>query len=124
MIVALAVLYIGGPDADRRGARPRGVGLVGFGLVPSLQYRVVAWPDLAGGLAATLPASAVTLGIAIGSLVGGWGTGRTRRQGFGHRRPDHLRGRPAGLVLTGLLKPPVAEPDVVVSVTEAMSTRR
>jgi DHA1 family inner membrane transport protein len=45
-------------------------GLVGFGLVPSLQYRVVSLAGPGRDLAATLPASAVTLGIAVGSIIG------------------------------------------------------
>jgi MFS transporter, DHA1 family, inner membrane transport protein len=47
-------------------------GVVGIGLVPSVQYRVL---DLAGpgrDLAATLPASALNAGIALGALAGGW----------------------------------------------------
>ncbi|ETK30538.1 MFS transporter [Microbispora sp. ATCC PTA-5024] len=70
-------------------------GLVGFGLVPSLQYRVV---DLAGpgrDLAATLPASAVNTGIAVGALAGGWSL-----DSFG----------PASVVVTGLLVCLVALP--------------
>jgi DHA1 family inner membrane transport protein len=47
-------------------------GLVGFGLVPSLQHRVVTLAGPGGDLAATLPASAVTAGIAMGAIVGGW----------------------------------------------------
>lgn len=46
-------------------------GVAGFGFVPSLQHRVHALA--AGhGVAATLPASAVNIGIAMGSVVGGW----------------------------------------------------
>jgi len=47
-------------------------GLVGFGLVPSLQYHVVSLAGPGRDLAATLPASAVNAGIAAGALVGGW----------------------------------------------------
>jgi DHA1 family inner membrane transport protein len=47
-------------------------GLFGFGLVPSLQYRVVSLAGPAAAVAATLPASAINLGIALGSLLGGW----------------------------------------------------
>jgi DHA1 family inner membrane transport protein len=47
-------------------------GVVGFGLVPSLQYRVVSLAGPGRDLASTLPASAVTAGIAVGALVGGW----------------------------------------------------
>jgi DHA1 family inner membrane transport protein len=46
-------------------------GLVGFGLVPSLQHRVVTLAGPGGDLAATLPASAVTAGIAVGATGGG-----------------------------------------------------
>jgi DHA1 family inner membrane transport protein len=47
-------------------------GVVGFGLVPSLQYRVVSLAGPGRDLASTLPASAVTAGIAAGALIGGW----------------------------------------------------
>jgi len=47
-------------------------GLFGFGLVPSLQYRVVSLAGPGRDLAATLPASAINTGIAAGALVGGW----------------------------------------------------
>ena len=46
-------------------------GLVGFGLVPSLQYRVGELAGPGRDLAATLPASAVNAGIAAGALAGG-----------------------------------------------------
>lgn len=46
-------------------------GVVGFGLVPALQYRVVRLAGPGRDLASTLPSSAVTMGIAIGSLAGG-----------------------------------------------------
>ena len=47
-------------------------GLFGFGLVPSLQYRVVSLAGPGAAVAATLPASAINAGIAFGSLLGGW----------------------------------------------------
>lgn len=47
-------------------------GLFGFGLVPSLQYRVVSLAGPGAAVAATLPASAINAGIALGSLLGGW----------------------------------------------------
>lgn len=46
-------------------------GLVGMGLVPSPQYRVVSFAGRGRELAATLPASAINVGIAIGALAGG-----------------------------------------------------
>jgi hypothetical protein len=47
-------------------------GLFGFGLVPSLQYRVVSLAGPGADVAAALPASAINAGIALGSLLGGW----------------------------------------------------
>ncbi|WP_052441721.1 MFS transporter, partial [Streptacidiphilus anmyonensis] len=46
-------------------------GLVGFGLVPSLQHRVTLLAGPGRDLAATLPASAVNAGIAAGAWGGG-----------------------------------------------------
>ncbi|MHA6623004.1 MFS transporter [Pseudonocardia sp. DLS-67] len=47
-------------------------GVVGIGLVPSLQYRVLELAGPGRDLAATLPASALNAGIALGALAGGW----------------------------------------------------
>jgi DHA1 family inner membrane transport protein len=47
-------------------------GVVGMGLVPSLQYRVLELAGPGRDLAATLPASALNVGIALGALAGGW----------------------------------------------------
>jgi DHA1 family inner membrane transport protein len=47
------------------------LGLFGFGTGPSLQYRVVELAGPGGALASSLPASAINLGIAFGSSVGG-----------------------------------------------------
>jgi len=47
-------------------------GFLSFALVPSLQLRVVSLARCGADLAATLTASAVNGGIAIGSLIGGW----------------------------------------------------
>jgi DHA1 family inner membrane transport protein len=71
LVAALAVLYLAGSHAVAAALTLALWGLVGFGLVPSLQYRVVSLAGPGRDLAATLPASAVTLGIAIGSVVGG-----------------------------------------------------
>jgi DHA1 family inner membrane transport protein len=51
-------------------------GLVGFGLVPALQLRVITLAQGGRDLAATLSASAVNSGIAAGSLLGGWSLAR------------------------------------------------
>ena len=46
-------------------------GLFSFGMVPSLQYRVVSLAGPGGALAQSLPASAANVGIAFGSFAGG-----------------------------------------------------
>ncbi|BDZ46911.1 hypothetical protein [Naasia aerilata] len=48
-----------------------GIGLFGMGMAPSLQHRVVSLAGQGGPLAASLPASAVNAGIALGALAGG-----------------------------------------------------
>ncbi|GAA4260863.1 MFS transporter [Dactylosporangium darangshiense] len=92
-------------------------GIAAFGMVPSLQYRIVSLSGPGADLAATLPASAINAGIAVGSLVGGWALA------------THGASAPlvTGIVLsaiaipvswaTGYLKPPPAIDDGPVSVT-------
>ena len=46
-------------------------GTFGFGMAPSLQYRTVSLAGPGGQLASSLPASAINLGIAFGSFLGG-----------------------------------------------------
>jgi MFS transporter, DHA1 family, inner membrane transport protein len=72
LVAALVLLYLAGSVPALVLIALLVWGLVGFGLVPSLQYRVVSLAGPGGDLAATLPASAVTGGIAVGSLTGGW----------------------------------------------------
>jgi MFS transporter, DHA1 family, inner membrane transport protein len=47
------------------------MGLFGFGMAPSLQYRTVGLAGPGGPLASSLPASAINIGIAFGSAAGG-----------------------------------------------------
>lgn len=56
-----------------------------MGLVPALQYRTVTLAGAGRELAATLPASATTGGIALGAVLGGWGI-----TGFGPEAPTLL----------------------------------
>lgn len=72
LILALGMLYLVGSTPVLVGVALAAWGLVGFGLVPSLQYRVVSLAGPGRDLAATLPASALNVGIAAGALVGGW----------------------------------------------------
>lgn len=71
LIVAFAGLYVFGGSPILAAIALALWGLVGFGLVPSLQLRVITLAGPGGDLAATLGASAVNAGIAIGALVGG-----------------------------------------------------
>lgn len=71
LVAALAGLLAFGSSAVPAALALAVWGLVGFGLVPSLQHRVVTLAGPGGDLAATLPASAVTGGIAVGAIVGG-----------------------------------------------------
>jgi MFS transporter, DHA1 family, inner membrane transport protein len=75
LVVALLALWLGGASPVVTAVALAVWGLVGFGLVPSLQHRVVTLAGPGAELAAALPASAVTAGIAVGSLVGGWAVG-------------------------------------------------
>jgi MFS transporter, DHA1 family, inner membrane transport protein len=70
LVLALGALYVVG-SAPVPVAVALGVwGLVGFGLVPSLQYRAVGLAGAGADLAATLLASKVNAGIAFGALAG------------------------------------------------------
>ena len=71
LVLALAALTFLGSNPVVAAIALFAWGIVGFGMVPSIQHRVVSLAGPGRDLAATLPASAVTLGIAIGALVGG-----------------------------------------------------
>jgi DHA1 family inner membrane transport protein len=71
LVGALGTLYLVGATPVLVALALAAWGLVGFGLVPSLQLRVIDLAGSGGDLAATLGASAVNGGIAAGSLLGG-----------------------------------------------------
>ena len=70
--LVLLALYAGGSVAPLTALLLAAWGLVGFGLVPSLQLRVVGLAGPGAELAATLSASAINVGIAGGSVIGGF----------------------------------------------------
>ena len=72
LVAVFAVLLAAGSLPAVAAAALVAWGLFGFGLIPSLQYRVVMLADPGAAVAATLPASAINVGIALGSLLGGW----------------------------------------------------
>ncbi|CAL9391383.1 MFS transporter [Streptomyces sp. Tu 3180] len=88
LVAALVILHVAGASRTLVALALVVWGVVGFGLVPSLQYRVGLLAGPGRDLAATLPASAVNAGIAIGAVAGGAAVSR---------------GGAADAVLTGLL---------------------
>jgi DHA1 family inner membrane transport protein len=68
---SLLTLYFVGAVALLVVAALATLGMFGFGMAPSLQYRVVSLAGPGGQLAQSLPASAINLGIAFGSAAGG-----------------------------------------------------
>jgi len=100
LVLALGMLYLVGSIPILVAVALTVWGLVGFGLVPSLQYRVVSLAGRGRDFAATLPASAVTLGIAVGALIGGWAVADNG---------------PSGAVVAGLVICTVALPAVLAT---------
>ncbi|MFF3686899.1 MFS transporter [Streptomyces sp. NPDC002187] len=72
LVVALGGLHVFGSNAVLVAVALAAWGLVGMGVTPSLQLRVMTLAGEGGDLAATLGASAVNAGIAAGAAVGGW----------------------------------------------------
>jgi DHA1 family inner membrane transport protein len=107
--VSLLALYLLGAVAFLVALVLLGWGLFAFGMVPSLQYRVVSLAGPGGALASSLPASAANVGIAFGSAAGGVAIGSFSASA----------GVITGLIIaaitvpvawaTGFLKPPVVE---------------
>ncbi|GAB3435475.1 MFS transporter [Flindersiella endophytica] len=69
--ISLLALYLLGTIAFLVALALLALGLFGFGMAPSLQYRVVSLAGPGAQLAQSLPASAINLGIAFGSAAGG-----------------------------------------------------
>jgi DHA1 family inner membrane transport protein len=68
---SLAALLVWGASPVLAGIAVFGVGAFGMATVPSIQHRVVRLAGPGAPLASSLPASAVNLGIAGGSIAGG-----------------------------------------------------
>jgi DHA1 family inner membrane transport protein len=71
LTASLFALFLFGANPVVAAASILGMGLFGMGMAPSMQHRVVGLAGPGAPLAASLPASAVNAGIAIGSLAGG-----------------------------------------------------
>jgi DHA1 family inner membrane transport protein len=69
--LSLGAIMLGGANPLVVLVATFGVGLFGMGMAPSMQHRVAALAGPGAPLAASLPASAVNAGIALGSLAGG-----------------------------------------------------
>jgi len=68
---SLLAMFLWGGNAVVMALAVLGVGLFGMGMAPSMQHRVVSLAGPGAPLAASLPASAVNVGIALGSSAGG-----------------------------------------------------
>ena len=68
---SLLAMRVFGASAPLVAVAVLGVGLFGMGMAPSMQHRVVTLAGPGAPLASSLPASAVNIGIAIGSYLGG-----------------------------------------------------
>lgn len=73
LVGAFALLYLAGTSPVLVAVALVAWGVSGFAIIPSLQYRVVSLAGPGRDLASSLPASALTAGIALGSTVAGWG---------------------------------------------------
>jgi MFS transporter, DHA1 family, inner membrane transport protein len=71
LLLALGLLYLLGSAPVAVAVVLAGWAIVGLGLVPALQLRVISLAGKGADLAATLGVSAVNAGIAAGSLLGG-----------------------------------------------------
>ncbi|PVE94138.1 MFS transporter [Microbacterium sp. TPD7012] len=71
VLISLGALLLFGGNPWIVGLSVLGIGMLGMGTAPSIQHRVVALAGPGAPLAASLPASAVNVGIAFGSLAGG-----------------------------------------------------
>jgi DHA1 family inner membrane transport protein len=72
LLAVLSSLYFFGSGAFMAMLILAAWGIIGFGMVPAIQIRVVGLAGQGGDLAASLSASAINAGIAAGSLAGGW----------------------------------------------------
>lgn len=72
LIVGLLGLYVFRDSPPLVGVALALWGIVGFGVTPSLQLRVISLAGEGADLAATLGASAANVGVASGAAVGGW----------------------------------------------------
>jgi MFS transporter, DHA1 family, inner membrane transport protein len=72
LLAILAGLLAFGASAPAMAVLMVAWGFVGFSMVPSVQVLVVGLAGEGGDLAASLGASAINVGIAVGSLLGGW----------------------------------------------------
>lgn len=82
VVVSLGLLRVAGESPVVAAGALVVWGVAGWAVVPALQYRTVSLADGGRDLAATLPVSATTGGIALGSVLGGWGLTR-----FGSEAP-------------------------------------
>lgn len=107
VVLSLMLLRVAGSSPTLTAGALVAWGVAGWGLVPALQYRTVSLAGPGRELAATLPASATTGGIAVGATLGGWALSR-----FGAPGPILIAAIACAVVVplivfTTRLKPPI-----------------
>jgi MFS transporter, DHA1 family, inner membrane transport protein len=73
LVASFALLWVGGASPVVVAVGLFGWGVAGFAIVPSFQTRAVTLAGPGRDLAATLPPSALTAGVALGAVVAEWG---------------------------------------------------
>lgn len=106
--VSLLTLYLVGTVAFLVALALLALGLFGFSMAPSLQYRVVSLAGPGGQLAQSLPASAINLGVAFGSAAGGVAIGTFSASAVVITGLVLAVGSIAAAWATSVLKPPAA----------------
>ncbi|MDT7579608.1 MAG: transporter, family, inner rane transport protein [Pseudonocardiales bacterium] len=109
LVASFALLYIGGASPVLVAVGLFGWGLAGFAIVPSFQTRAVSLAGPGRDLAATLPPSALTAGVALGAVIAEWSIAA-----FGLRAPMFIAGVTCLVVIplfyaTTFLKAPEAD---------------
>jgi DHA1 family inner membrane transport protein len=72
LVLALGLLIVGGSSPVPAALAMAVWGLAGFAFIPAMQLRTISLAGDGGDLAASLGASAFNIGIAAGSIIGGW----------------------------------------------------
>jgi DHA1 family inner membrane transport protein len=118
---SLLALYLVGTIAFLVALALLALGVFGFGMTSSLQYRVVSLAGPGGQLAQSLPASAINFGIAIGSTAGGLAIGAYSTSAAVVTGLILAAASIAAALATSVLKPPTVDQDSATGQDSAAS---